>query len=430
MGKKSGTSWLAIVKRAFRSPPTSKDNEKSSSTWRSVDDKQQHINIQDEQEEKARRALRALKGLVKLQALVRGRNVRKQAKVALRCIQALVRVQDQVVGSQRARLSHSLEEGFSSSSRKSMFAETNLWDSTYLQDIRHRSSVSGGRESSRCRSSEDEWDESRKEAAALKREKALAYAISRQIWRPGRNPSAAGGDHEERTKWLDRWMATKQWDTSCKHRHRASTDHHHHYHHKIRDSIVKTVEIDTYYNSCSTTPNVRKSHFHQNQQITPYPPLHRPQCNNINVESPSPSKSKPLPKVRSASPRCVKEETCHSAAHTPASLISSSTRWLSNAGAVPNYMAATESAKARARSECALRQRPSTPDRERGATSVKKRLSYPVPDPHHNTSSSFSESLRSPSFMSLQCNGYYGMDNLSSVGRDTSPCSTTGLRCF
>lgn len=42
----------------------------------------------------ARKALNALRGLVKLQALVRGHLVRKQATATLRCLQALINVQD------------------------------------------------------------------------------------------------------------------------------------------------------------------------------------------------------------------------------------------------------------------------------------------------------------------------------------------------
>lgn len=383
----------------------------------------------------ARTALRALKGLVKLQALVRGHNVRKQAKMTLKCMQALVRVQSRV-RDQRARLSH---EG----SRRSMFAETNsLWESRYLQEIRHRKSMSRDRSSiaDECCGRPHEIEEieamfrSRKEGA-LKREKALAYAFSHQVWRSGRNPFAGDEeDLEERTKWLQRWMATKRWESSS----RASTDK--------RDAI-KTVEIDTSRPYSYSASNVRRSSVYQNQHLRPptphstASPFHKAHHNlslHLSPVTPSPSKTRPL-QVRSASPRCLKEEESHSTAHTP-NLASihcfngsmcrqgASTNGDVASAVLPNYMAATESAKARVRSESAPRQKPSTPERERGGGSARKRLSYPVPEaPLSSTSttcsSMLSKSLRSPSFKSVHAN--LSSCYTDSLGGEISPTTTS-----
>ncbi|KAK1307490.1 Protein IQ-DOMAIN 14 [Acorus calamus] len=354
----------------------------------------------------ARRALRALKGLVKLQALVRGHNVRKQAKMTLRCMQALVRVQARV-RDQRMRLSM---EG----STKSSFSDTNsFFDPRFLHDISDRKTIS--REGS---SIADDWEErprtieeiqamlmSRKEAS-LKRERALSYAFSQQMWR-------SQAEEEEKSKWQDRWMASRP---SMESRGRASTDQ--------RDPI-KTVEIDP----ARPLSYTRSRHPQNHRNVSS--PLHN-RASFAIATTPSPAKARPPIQVRSASPRYANTPTSYSHIggsrhHDP-----------SPSAPYPNYMAATESTKARVRSQSAPRQRPSTPERDGGA-SAKKRLSFPVPESGVSDGGrEFStQNLRSPSFKSARA-GRFAMEQMSNVsssyytdsfgGGEVSPSSTTELR--
>ncbi|XP_019185020.1 PREDICTED: protein IQ-DOMAIN 1-like isoform X2 [Ipomoea nil] len=384
----------------------------------------------------ARRALVALKGIVKLQALIRGQNVRKQAKMTLKCMQALLRVQARV-REQRARLSHD------GGGRKSMFAEptTNFWESNkYLSDIRDRKSMS--RDGS---SIADDWRDcprtleeleamlqARKEASII-RERSLVHAFSQQEWSSEMELVEEEGEEkevEERTNWLEEWMSSKQWNCGS----RASTE---------RREAVKTVEIDTSMPYSYTRRSLQHLSPHHNHNHKQSPCRQKPSLYNFPIlqppATPSPSKPKPV-QLRSTSPRRL--EKSYSTANTPclrSTTARSHTRYsISEVAAaatnvaVPNYMAATESAKARVRSQSAPRQRPSTPERERTG-SVKKRLSYLIPEPYP-LNTGYSQNLRSPSFKSVQA-GYVGMEqqsnyscNTDSIGGEISPCSTTDLK--
>ncbi|KAK4415849.1 protein IQ-DOMAIN 14 [Sesamum alatum] len=346
----------------------------------------------------ARRALRALKGVVKLQALSR--------------------ILDQ-------RMRQTSEE-----SRRSTFSDTNIMtnNSLYLQYI----SIS--KDGTSC--IPDDWDErphtidevnamlqQRKTKATLKHERNLSQAFSEQTWRTGRTSSLGSENElgEKKHQLPDRWMAAKP----CDNRGRASTDK--------RDQTFEMYASPQPHSYLA--PNFRSS-----QHQRPGSPLHRARSQNQPLGShvtPSPSKTRPL-QVRSASPHC--DHT----AQTPSmrsnyyyttggstSLHPQNYKETTNASSrisVPNYMAATESAKARIRSQSAPRQRhSSTPSPQREKVGARKRLSYPVPDPQNSAS----PSLKSVSgvYMLYEQKSNYSSCCTESLGGEVSvsPSSTSDL---
>ncbi|XP_025805627.1 protein IQ-DOMAIN 1-like [Panicum hallii] len=154
----------------------------------------------------ARRALKALRGIVRLQALVRGRLVRKQLAVTLKCMHALLRVQERA-REQRAR---STVDG-------------------------NGSQVALNGRATSTKDAEEQWcdrqgsfDEVKsklhmKHEGAAKRERAIAYAhfyqhrSSKHSGRPS-SPATCVRSHESNRcnhnlRYLEGWMATKPWET-------------------------------------------------------------------------------------------------------------------------------------------------------------------------------------------------------------------------
>ncbi|KAF8397643.1 hypothetical protein HHK36_016563 [Tetracentron sinense] len=160
------------------------------------------------------RALRALRGLVRLKSLIQGQEVKRQSTTTLRCMQTLARVQSQI----RSRRVRMLEESQRQLQQKCEELET------------LRASMGEDWDDSLQSKEQIEANLSAKQEAAIRRERALAYAFSHQQMRKNSSRSANPMFMDQNNphwgwSWLERWMAARPWESRSMTEKELNSDH-------------------------------------------------------------------------------------------------------------------------------------------------------------------------------------------------------------
>ncbi|KAJ0793370.1 putative IQ motif, EF-hand binding protein [Helianthus annuus] len=123
----------------------------------------------------ARRSYRALRGLVRLQGVVRGQNVKRQTVNAMKQMQLLVRVQTQIQSRRIQMLENEALERQTHKEVESLGGKQTFSNLLEMGD--------GDWDDSLITKEEREARLQRKMEAVIKRERAMAYAYSHQLWK-------------------------------------------------------------------------------------------------------------------------------------------------------------------------------------------------------------------------------------------------------
>ncbi|XP_050209757.1 protein IQ-DOMAIN 13 isoform X2 [Mercurialis annua] len=304
----------------------------------------------------ARRSFRALKGLVRLQGVVRGQSVKRQTMNAMKYMQMLVRVQSQI------------------QSRRIQMLENQARRQAQIRNDKEVESTLGKWSLASEAGNNEDWDDSlltkeeiearlqKKVDAVIKRERAMSYAYSHQLWKstPKSAQSALGDIRSNGFPWWWNWLERQVPPTS-------------------------TPETQGIKNFQLTPPRP-----HSEMKPSPRPPsssnnkLQHFTFDGMDTPTPRSSKSVAFVSTRQARPPIHR---------TPQANTSKYSRARASGGespfdlplkdddslmscppfSVPNYMAATASAKAKVRANSNPKERfPGTPSSE------KRRLSFPL----------------------------------------------------
>ncbi|KAK6144860.1 hypothetical protein DH2020_021680 [Rehmannia glutinosa] len=291
----------------------------------------------------ARRALRALRGLVRLKSLIGGQSVKRQATATLKCMQTVARVQSEI----RAR--------------RIRMSQENSTAHRHIQQKREKEI-----EKSRVSQSGENWDDSvqskeqieanlqNRQEAAMRRERALAYAYShQQTWRNSSNSTNQTfmdpNNPHWGWSWLERWMAARPWEDGNAVENEP----------KIDLVSTKNTKIQSPTSQKQSRPPSRQSPSTPKSRVASK--TRRPPSPRGTIGTDDDSKS-----INSTqSERCRRHSVAGSSVRDDESLASSP--------AVPSYMGSTESARAKSRLPSPL----GTPEKASvSGGSAKKRLSF------------------------------------------------------